>query len=240
MEEEVMLTQETHETGVIYKIINSITGKIYIGYAKSYNERANESFTRRGATGRFKVHLSNAMSMNPDRRNECPALYEDIRNYGSNVFNVSILEIVPISQMKQKEKHYIKLYKSYDSTIGHNIWIGDERPLDEIRLQEFKEQKARGNVNRAVNGAMKREEHSKNLPPNINYRRGKSGDGFFAQIKINGTLYNKGFLSQRHGMEERLQMAIEWLTQIKLAHGNNEHNEHNEVMGNPDPSIQLT
>ena len=62
---------------------------------------------------------------------------------------------------------------------------------------------------------MRQSDDVKDLPPNV-YKR---ANGLFAQIKINGTLYNKAFLSAKDSDEEKLQKAKNWLAETKQTHG---------------------
>lgn len=79
--------------------------------------------------------------------------------------------------------------------------ISTEKPLIESRLITFAKKKEQGNKRRAINGKLRNKEHNKNLPPNIYYRSKIIGDkkheGYFVQIKTNGILKNKAFLSDK-------------------------------------------
>ena len=58
--------------GEIYKIINKINGKIYIGKAQvsCYGETPS--------LGRFKEHIK--IALNDNKKDDCPALNKAIRN----------------------------------------------------------------------------------------------------------------------------------------------------------------
>jgi len=197
--------------------------KIYIGKAASY-KKYKKGYVPYGAIARVTEHFTNALTMkNKYRINDCPRLYSAIRTHGSNNFTYSVLKIVPIDILDITEEEYILLYNSYKIDYGYNIFIGNKKPLDPILRAEYEQRKAISNVNRAINGNMKRMEHSKNLPPNINYRKptsiGKNGttigDGYFVQIKINGKLFNKAFISKNLSLDEKLILAQDYLNKIK-------------------------
>jgi len=201
--------EETINTGVIYKITNTITNKIYIGKAFSYEKHGKRPLSKYGSLGRFRRHCSNAMNNNDD---ECPLLYKAIREYGKECWNIETLEICNKQDLKIKENEYILREQSYLIEKGYNIMIGDKN--------KYEKQKVKSNKKRANNSAMKRTDKSKNLPANIYYRKSKINnskeiEGYFVQIKINGKLYNKAFMSSKITMEQKLELAKQFLENIK-------------------------
>ncbi len=70
--------------GQIYQIKNKETSKLYIGQTKNFHS-GNRLYC---AEGRFKAHLSDAMS----NKNYCTAIDGAIRKYGKDKFELSILE----------------------------------------------------------------------------------------------------------------------------------------------------
>jgi len=223
------ITNEQDNLYEIYIIKNILDGKAYIGVAKKYVKGNRNKYYLYGAAGRFKRHISNAFSENEKSSNDCPLLYEAIRHYGSKLFIFHILRCVNKTP-KEYEKKYILRFNTHDPNFGYNVLISTEKPIYQEKLEEFQKKKADGNVNRAINGAMKKKEHSANLPANINYRtntnNNKKHEGYFVQIKINSILYNKAFMSDKYSLDQKLQMAIEYLDDIKKR----------LIMGNPQPS----
>jgi len=212
--------EENINTGVIYKITNTINNKQYIGKTYSYIKNGNNNY-KYGALGRFKRHLSNAFSSNEKTKNECPELYKDIRSYGKDNFNVITLVICNKNDLKNKEKEQIKLYETYKKEKGYNILIGNNKPEDPTHLLHYKNNKILNNKLRCVNSSMKYTLEGKELPPNINYRIKKDAndkiisEGYFVQIKINNKLYNKAFLSMKLSLEDKLILAKEQLVIFK-------------------------
>lgn len=94
---------------VIYKITNSINGKIYIGMTNDFNQRMRE-------------HKSNA---NSDKYKYKSRLYNAIRKYGWDNFEKEIIDVVDDRYTAdEKEKYYIALYDSTNKDIGYNITKG--------------------------------------------------------------------------------------------------------------------
>lgn len=235
---------ESLETGVIYQITNSVNGKIYIGKAFSFEKHGKQSPSKYGAEGRFRRHLSNAFSENTETANECPELYTDIRLHGKESFSVQTLKVISKKHLKEYEKKYIFAKESYKQNIGYNIMVGDNKPLDETHSKKYADTKKFTNVDRAKDGSMKKAEHNVGLPANINYRikhHAETGrvlsEGYFVQIKLDGKLYNKAFLKTGLPMDQKLEMAKEYLSTIKEEHQKNQSNS--QVMGNPEPSFSV-
>lgn len=108
--------------GYIYKITNKINGKIYIGKTvKTIEER-------------FKRHAYD--SHRNDRNNY---FYNAIKKYGIENFIIEEIENVDNSKLNEKEKYWIKFYKSNFSRIGYNSTIGGDGhvKVDECMLNEI-------------------------------------------------------------------------------------------------------
>lgn len=89
--------------GYIYKTINLINNKIYIGQHKS--KKFNLSYIGSGKL-----------------------LHEAIEKYGRENFKVELLEKCNSKEeLDQKEIKYIELYNSRDLNIGYNIAIGGQK-----------------------------------------------------------------------------------------------------------------
>jgi hypothetical protein len=114
-----------------------------------------------------------------------------------------------------------KYYQTSNPKYGYNYFVGDNKPDSKQHLLKYKTAKAQSNVNRATNGQMKRTTKGKNLPANINHRISRKkdgticGEGYFVQIKINGKLYNKAFLSMNETMESKLEQAKKQLEKFR-------------------------
>lgn len=96
--------------GYIYKIVNLINGKIYIGQ------------TSRTIEQRYKEHLNEAFKYNNSK-----PLYQAMRKHGAQNFKIECLETVTIDKLNEREIYYIKLFNSI-AILGHgyNLNYGGE------------------------------------------------------------------------------------------------------------------
>ena len=92
----------------IYKITNLIENKHYIGQSIHIYQR-------------WTKHKNRAFNKN-DKSYES-LLYQDIRKYGLENFDFSILEICPREKLDEKEIFYIQKYNSYKPN-GYNKTLG--------------------------------------------------------------------------------------------------------------------
>lgn len=107
----------------IYKIINLINGKIYIGQTcKTLEER-------------FSSHIKCA------RRKLNRRLYDSMNHYGYENFKIELIEECDKSAVDDREKYWIKYYNSMDPLIGYNMsegggggwtWGTDPQKIKEI------------------------------------------------------------------------------------------------------------
>lgn len=214
------ISEEQNNLYEIYIIKNILNKKSYIGVAKNYIKGNRNKYYLYGGMGRFQRHISNAFSTNEKSSNDCPELYSAIREFGSELFICKILKVVS-NNPKKHEKKYILKFDTHNPKNGYNVLISTDKPICPENLITFQKKKENGNKERAIGGSMKIKEHSKNLPPNINYRciinknSGIKHEGYFVQIKTNGILQNKAFLSDKFTMDEKLEMAIDYLNNIK-------------------------
>jgi len=210
---------ESINTGVIYKITNTTNGKIYIGKAYSYEKHGKQVPSIFGGNGRLRRHMSNAFSKNENVNNECPLLYDAMRNDGKDCWVVETLLVCKKKDLKSKETKTIIELKSYLPNIGYNILMGDNKPDEGQNRINYEQKKIKSNRSRAKNSAMKRTDISKKLPTNIYHRKSKLRnneiEGYFVQIKINGKYKSKAFMSKKLTMKEKLKKAKEFLSNIK-------------------------
>ena len=99
--------------GYIYKIINNINNKVYIG--QTSKKRAND---------RWSQHKSDSKHL---REGDNSALHLAMNKYGIENFCFKILEEVDISLLDEREKYWISFY---DSKVpnGYNISEGGNVP----------------------------------------------------------------------------------------------------------------
>lgn len=104
----------------VYKIINNINSKIYIGSSSDLYSRMNNHKSLLNKNKHHSCHLQNAWNA-----------------YGCDSFSFIIVEEVNFDEsispkekdlmLKLKEKEYIKLFKSDDNYFGYNIVSNPDR-----------------------------------------------------------------------------------------------------------------
>lgn len=100
----------------IYKITNTINGKIYIGQ------------TKRSLQVRWRAHVND--SRNNRRRGY---LKRAIEKYNARNFKIEALEEVETQYLDEREIALIEQYRSTDPTIGYNIAKGGQGcPISEL------------------------------------------------------------------------------------------------------------
>lgn len=92
--------------GYIYKIINLLNQKLYIGQTKKTIQE------------RFKNHLKLAKK----HTNRC--LYDAMNKYGYDNFTIEQIEEVSDEQLDDREKYWIAYYNTTDREYGYNMTIG--------------------------------------------------------------------------------------------------------------------
>lgn len=164
------------KTYVIYKITNSINGKIYIGMTNNFEQRMRE-------------HKSNAKS---DKYKYKSRLYNSIRKYGWENFDKETIDFAKNKHdAEEKEKYYISLYNSVDKDVGYNIVAGGtggkthdvsgaNNPMYGRRYSDEERAKigsySRGvkrsgetkmKISQALKGRKRSEEHNRNLSKSL-------------------------------------------------------------------------
>lgn len=112
--------------GYIYKIVNGVNGKIYIGQ------------TRRTIEERWKEHLYFAIENNKATYH----LYSSFHKYGIDAFNIYQICMV-VNQDKEElakilnklEIYYISFYNSTNSNNGYNMTIGGNNVSEYIKTK---------------------------------------------------------------------------------------------------------
>ena len=92
----------------IYKIVNKINNKVYIGQSINIDKRIKEHF--------WKSQCEKDVSYNS-------ALHNAIRKYGKENFEWEVIEECKIEEIDEKERYYIQFYNSLTPN-GYNILEG--------------------------------------------------------------------------------------------------------------------
>jgi len=114
--------------GKIYKIVNKVNEKIYIGCTINSLEH------------RFNEHLYRCL--NTDYKSK---LYNSIRKYGKENFEISLIEECDLSCIYETEKKYVKEYNSYEE--GMNSTFGGEGCLGYVHSPEIRKKISEGTRN---------------------------------------------------------------------------------------------
>lgn len=95
----------------IYRIINTINNKIYIGQSKDIEKR-------------IARHKKVPFNLNSQEYNNL--LYQDIRKYGLDNFEFEILEECEKSNLNDREIYWIGFYNSCNPENGYNLSSGGD------------------------------------------------------------------------------------------------------------------
>lgn len=94
--------------GYIYKIVNDINDKVYVGKTLSSIEK------------RFHEHCKDSKDLYKENR----PLYKAMNKYGIEHFSIQEIEQVSINDLSQREQYWINQYDSYHN--GYNATLGGE------------------------------------------------------------------------------------------------------------------
>lgn len=93
----------------IYKIINLIDNKIYIGQTINYTKRKRNHINKLKNNKHHNEHLQNSWN-----------------KYGEESFSFEIIEECKIAELDKKEKYYIDIYNTIDPNYGYNLVDGGQ------------------------------------------------------------------------------------------------------------------
>ena len=98
--------------GAIYRIVNSVNDKVYIGQ------------TVKPLEVRLKEHIDAAYKLDilTDEYEYDTKFYRAIRKYGKDKFNICLIKICNTELLNDEEIKYIKEYDSYKN--GYNSTLG--------------------------------------------------------------------------------------------------------------------
>jgi hypothetical protein len=121
--EPILELNESHKIiGHIYKIINLVNNKHYIGQTRSH--RLNRKKYRQfGYVGRFKDHISEAKSTS--KKNQCTFLNNAILKHGVDNFKVELITTCSLIELDYYEVKYINEYNSKYPN-GYNLTDGGQ------------------------------------------------------------------------------------------------------------------
>lgn len=217
----ILLNEETVEfkyknTIGIYKIMNTINDKVYIGSSFDIYARKCNHVSQLRNNKHDNIHLQSAWN-----------------KYGENNFTFKVIEIIKLEDslsykerdcfVKDREKYYIDSYKSYDNVKGYNIV---ENPLkspmygrkhtEESKRKMSEWQTGEGNNNY---GKQLDEEHKRKISES---KKGKNHPMFGKKLpneyknKISRTLKDKGSKPSDDALKKSIEMRQRKIIQVDL------------------------
>lgn len=114
----------------IYKILNKINNKIYIGQSRNLTKRLIEHKNTLMNNTHFNEHLQRSWN-----------------KYGEDNFEIAIIENCNIEDLYERENYWINFYNSYDSKYGYNVTIP---PKDELYFGHSEESKKKMSESKRV------------------------------------------------------------------------------------------
>lgn len=96
---------------IVYCVLNLLTNKVYIGY------------TQQTLNGRKRSHISHSKWQKDNTY-----FHNALNKYGKENFKWFVIYIDnSLEQLKQKEKEFIKIFKSNNKNFGYNLTTGGEQ-----------------------------------------------------------------------------------------------------------------
>ncbi|AYV76163.1 MAG: GIY-YIG-like endonuclease [Terrestrivirus sp.] len=236
--------EETINTGVIYKITCTITGKEYVGQAVSYMMN-RKKIIKHGTLGRFENHKKDAKN----RSETCPKLYAAMNKYGDDNFIVEQLEVCEAIKLSERESFYIKKYDTIQN--GYNIMLSYNDKVDDPKKGErFTIMKRESRVKKisatlrelnsdeefkkkmhAVKLENKKLDHNGNLLPIYIYNQtSRNNPGYRVTVRKNGIRNEKSFTDPNKTMDEKLELAKKALSEIDSSFDEIKNNREKRVI----------
>lgn len=97
------------QTSGIYRIVNLVTGKLYIGLSTDIFGRLRQHLSDLRNGSHHNAHLQRAFIL-----------------HGEGSFEFEVLELCDAEELSQREQFYISEYRSYDPNFGYNKTYGGE------------------------------------------------------------------------------------------------------------------
>jgi len=182
---------------LIYKITNNVNQKVYIGKTKEYYGE-----TYFGIEGRFRNHLTCAFTKS--KYNDCPKLYNAIRKYGKDSFQIELIETTDENNIDEREIYYIDYYQSTSDSNGYNIALGGGGRSVNYVSEEIRQK---------ISQSLTKSSEQMNIKPY--YNEENICIGYRARRRENGKIYHKYFTSTKFTPEENLAKANEWIELLK-------------------------
>ena len=213
------------DKGEIY-MITSPNGKKYIGQTRIFYKNKDGKYMKHGINSRWSGHKSAA------RNETCnTVLARSMRKYGINNFTIKTIFICDISQLNYFEVKYIRQYNTMipnglNMITGGNVLSGAGNPnygkttsdetKEKIRLTQLGRilpESVKGNMRIAAESKVQPRRTHDTLPKYIYHAITSTYEGY--QIQKCPTKNDRKFVSMKISMEEKLQLAIDYLAEVE-------------------------
>lgn len=96
-------TKTAESKSGIYKILNKVNGKVYVGQSKHISQRKSEHFR----SLKYGQHYNKYLQRSFDK-------------YGNESFSFEVIECCPVDRLNERERHWIKELGSEYASNGYN------------------------------------------------------------------------------------------------------------------------
>lgn len=204
-----ILIDDTKRYCEIYKIINKINNKIYVGQAVSHILN-HKKYRPYGLERRFKCHVSEAYS---SKKNQSQYLNNAIKKYGPENFTVELIRVCTLKEAENIEKEEIIKHNSLFPN-GYNLNTGGKQFA---HTDESKKRVSTGVMNYNKDKKMERF-NGVIIDKNINVEK------YIHPLKREGEQYGWYVLVQKKkadfggvhiSLDDSFDMAVDFLNTIK-------------------------
>ena len=173
--------------GYIYKIINTINGKFYIG--KTEKTPADRFKGHLYAAARFKKQANSHVSKNS-------RLYNAINKYGPEAFTIVVVEeVADISKLNAREIYWISTLDACNRDVGYNIAKGGTGGNTLSYLSPDELQRCKDKMSKSRKGHAVSDETRKKLS--------EANSGKYYHNEITKEIIRQKNLGRKQSLEER-------------------------------------
>ncbi len=189
-----------NEYGEIY-CITSPSGKQYVGQCV----KLLCSGKKWGYINRWQEHIRDSKT-----KNYCRLLNNAIRKYGAENFTITILAECEIDKLNELESYYIETLNTMTPN-GYNLTTGGNNCRQSEETKKLKSESMLGkNKGKVYPRRERKRDEDSELPKYLRYYIDKNGkEGY--RVCNHPTLKTKSFLSKKIILEEKLQLALNYL-----------------------------
>lgn len=192
------------EIGEIY-CLTSPSNKKYIGQCV----KNLSSGKKWGYINRWKQHIRDSIN----GKDYCRLLNNAIRKYKPENFTIELIKECEIKDLDYYENFYIEQFNTM-TPYGYNLITGKTMSRQSEETKELKRQSMIGkNLGKVYDKRPRKRLEDLNLPKYVRYYTDSSGkEGY--RISHHPILKEKLFVSKNLSMEDKLQLALNYLNSI--------------------------